>query len=647
MNNSETQQQSSGDARKIDVLASLRRHKKMGIITFFSVMALGFPLAFLLGRPTYSAQAVIYISPRFVKNLEDDKELELQSNQQYREFVQQNVRTINRYDIVEETLKRLGDRRNLWQLRGESDRRAVERLQAALKIQAVPDTYQITVELESKQKQGLDQIVNTLVDVFLEKSHQEDFFDNDQRLNNLKTEHERINEQIQKNMAEKTNISSLLGVSSFSEGFANPYDKLLVDAKGSLAAARERQIAADAQLDSLKNAGAAKAYGSDLASKDAALTSLQANLNSRRSELLKTISGLSPNHPGRKAAETELAQLDAVLAHKSDELTAKYINILLQQRSAESYAAYKTEKGLEKEVQDQSNRAAFYSTNFQRALAIGADIEHERQRLDAVDSRISFLMLESSAPGFARFFSRALPADMPAGGKKRRIIMMAFFLALVLGIGLPVAADFIDPRIHTAGDAGSVLGFKPMAEMPLRSLNCEYRARLARFAAAIEREMMQRGSHIFLFTPLAGFTAAKELLADLRDELNSISFTTALIDETQGQISSVEDESFTALSARRAMLAAAEEHQIVLVATRSIQDDAHVESLIPFADVCMISVQSCVSEKAALKQAALQLERCHPKAVGCVVTEVAPERLMLKAEQKSGPPMWLTPWLWR
>ena len=187
MNNTDTQQQSSGGTRKIDVLASLRRHKKMGIIAFFVALALGFPLAFLLGRPTYSTQAVIYISPRFAKNLEDDKELELQSNQQYREFVQQNVRTINRYDIVEETLKRMGDRRNLWQLRNETDRRAIERLQGALKIQAVPDTYQITVELESKQKQGLDEIVNTLVNVFLEKSHQEEFFDNDQRLNNLKT----------------------------------------------------------------------------------------------------------------------------------------------------------------------------------------------------------------------------------------------------------------------------------------------------------------------------------------------------------------------------------------------------------------------------------------------------------------------------
>jgi uncharacterized protein involved in exopolysaccharide biosynthesis len=647
MNNIDTQQQGSGGTRKIDVFASLRRHKKMGIIAFFVVLALGFPLAFLLGRPTYSTQAVIYISPRFAKNLEDDKELELQSNQQYREFVQQNVRTINRYDIVEETLKRLGDHRSQWQLHGETDRRAIERLQAALKIQAVPDTYQITVELESKQKQGLDEIVNTLVNVFLEKSHQEDFFDNDQRLNNLKTERDRIDEQIQKNMAEKTRISSLLGVSSFSEGFANPYDKLLVDAKGSLAAARERQITADAQLESLKNAGAAKAYGSDLASKDAALTSLQANLNSRRSELLKTISGLSPNHPGRKAAETELAQLDSVLLHKSDELTAKYINNLLQQRSAESFAAYKTEKGLEKEVQDQSDRAAFYSTNFQHALEVGADIEHERQRLDAVDSRISFLMLESSAPGFARFFSRALPADMPAGGKKRRIAMMAMFLGILLGIGLPVAADFIDPRIHTAGDAGSVLGFKPMAEMPVESLHGEYRARLARFAAAIEREMLQRGSHIFLFTPLAGFPAATKLLADLRDELNSISFTTALIDETQGRISSVEDESFSALAARRAMLAAAEEHQVVLVAARSIQDDAHVESLIHFADVCMISVQACISEKYALKQAAQHLERCNPKAVGCVVTDVAPERLTIMTEQKAGTPLWLTPWLWR
>ena len=101
--------------RKIDPLRSLRAHAGLAILIFAAILLAGFSLALKKGKHSYSTQAVIYISPRFLKNLDDDKEFELQSNSQYREFVQQNVRTIDRYDIVEEAVKRLGKEKHLWQ----------------------------------------------------------------------------------------------------------------------------------------------------------------------------------------------------------------------------------------------------------------------------------------------------------------------------------------------------------------------------------------------------------------------------------------------------------------------------------------------------------------------------------------------------
>ena len=175
--------------RKIDPLASVWKHKWLALAVGFVVCLIGLPAAYYLGKPVYYTEAVIYISPRFLKNLESDTEQELQSNTQYREYVQQQVRTINRYDIVAKALERLGDNRfRWWQKKNETERRAIERLQQSLRVKPVSDTYQIVVGLEGPEAGGLAEIVNSVVDVFLETAKNEEFFASDARIDLLQDE---------------------------------------------------------------------------------------------------------------------------------------------------------------------------------------------------------------------------------------------------------------------------------------------------------------------------------------------------------------------------------------------------------------------------------------------------------------------------
>src|SRR5690349_16822341 len=67
---------------------SLRAHKWLAVGMFLAMVAVGLPLSWWLGTPVYSSEAAVYVSPRFLKTLQDDKEQDLQSNSQYREYVQ-------------------------------------------------------------------------------------------------------------------------------------------------------------------------------------------------------------------------------------------------------------------------------------------------------------------------------------------------------------------------------------------------------------------------------------------------------------------------------------------------------------------------------------------------------------------------------
>jgi capsular polysaccharide biosynthesis protein len=149
-------------------LVSIRKHFKLGICLFLAISLLGFPLAWKKGKSIYSATATIYIAPRVANILQENKEQDYSTYQDYKQFIEQQESTIRRYDIMLLALKKLRDKHIMWQNPNESDRRAAERLQVALVIKQVSDIYLISVSLESDKAEGLDQIVNTVVESYIE-----------------------------------------------------------------------------------------------------------------------------------------------------------------------------------------------------------------------------------------------------------------------------------------------------------------------------------------------------------------------------------------------------------------------------------------------------------------------------------------------
>jgi Mrp family chromosome partitioning ATPase/capsular polysaccharide biosynthesis protein len=498
---------SSPPSRGINPLRSLRAHRWLAALILVGVGAAGLPVSLWKGKPTYYAECVIYISPTFMRNLQEDKEVRLDSTAQYQEFVQQNARTMNRYDIVYDALQRLGKKRFTWQQPGESDRRAAERLQGALEIQPVPDTYQVTIGLEDYKPDGLSDIVNTIGDVYVQKERGEDFYASDRRIASLRQERAKLTADIEQKDAERGRISQELAVSSFSENFENPYDRLIQDAKESLASARQKRYEAESQFGAIDptrpdSKATLSALAMDQAARDSALISLESNLNQRRSLLLAQISGLAPAHPGRKAIEREIAEIDAQLKEKNAELVAEYGKSLLEQRRAEVYKTRRVEDALAADVAKESGRASEFSRDYQRGMALGRDIDTDRKRLDAIDERINFLSLESEAPGFARIFSYARPVDVPIKSSRRKIFVVFFAGALFLALAVPLAVDFLDPRIHTMEDAERVLGFAPIAWVAERKQGTPefIRDQMLRVAAGIQHDADAAGTHYVVLT---------------------------------------------------------------------------------------------------------------------------------------------------
>lgn len=642
-------QVSRGSGRKITPVRSWRKHALIGIVVFFVVTLLGTPIAWKKGKSTYQSEAVVVVSPRFLKNLEDDKELELQSNTQYREFVQQNVRTIDRYDIIEEAVKRLGASQYPWQKPHEELPRAVARLRTALSIVPVPDTYQITVTMDGDHDRGLAETVNTVVAVFLEKSKGEEFYNHDQRTASLGEDGERLSALIASEAKEKNQLAQQLGVSVFGENLVNPFDRLLVESKEALAAARQKRIVAESEFVAMEaqqdgeGSSAFHASGVDLAQKSPALLTLQANLNLRRTELMAKLSGMLPTHPGRPQMEKEIHDIDQVLKTRGDTLAQDYSGMLLTQRRAEVNGATRAEQLLQKEVDAQSQQAASYSGNYQKGLYISHEMERARKRREAIDDRLNFIVLEGQAPGFAHIFSPARKPLDPVRGGRKNLLLIVLMSGVILGLAIPLVIDTLDQRILSPDEAEQRMGFSPLGftcaenRKPLG----QARDRVRRIAAAIERENLRNESRSFLFIPVNSAVNTASLIDDISAELIHLGHTvqvagkTELAPAVQAASAAAGADTVTTLcsrhgaasfgAVRKEVTQAVTAADFVLVATPPLAEGAETELLASTCDVVILTLAAAMTTRAELIAATRTLERIQPKAVSMIVTGYDPD----------------------
>ncbi len=690
---------------RLDFVGSLKRHKLSAALLFLVVALLGTAIAYVKGAPKYSTAAVIYVSPRFVANLEDNKEFDLQSNTQYREYVQQNVRSINRFDIMEDALNRMGTLKGVWVEKGETISRAAERLQSALAIEPVPDTYQITVGLQSPKREGLADIVNAVVTTYISKIKSEEFYGSEERVRNLKTERDHLVSAIAAAQKERSSLAEKLGVSTFSDAFANPYDQLLVDSKTALAEARRQKIQAAAQVDALNStpagetASSLRAYALEMTNKDPGLTTLDANLNERRSALLSTLSGLSPEHPGRRAAEKELKSLQEERDAMFHQLLDSYSGMILEQKEGDLAKAQKTENGLQAEVDTQTTKASSFSQGYQHAIALGLQVDRQRKRLDSIEDRISYLSLESKAPGFVRLFSAARAPDMPVKGGRKKIAMIGLLVACVLAAALPVAIDYLDPRVHWPGDLERALGIPVLGWLPeKKQAKPEFdREQMLRLANRINRDFEMNRSRVFVFTGVASGSGTTKVVqraalaltrlgkpalaveanayrADpsyrhpnsrgltvlLRGQSNLASEIVSGDELSPDSLPVGDIHAFENLPDLHNLLEilreAAKVYSLVLVDVPPLLLSADAELIVGLADVAVLVVEAGSATKQEVRRAARLLERGRPPAVGTILNRVsidaaasfgrqAQEEFFNGAVRRS--PRWLTPWLWK
>lgn len=528
----EPEVESSGSGRMPDPAGALRRWWIWSALAFVLVAAGGISWAWKKGTPKFRTEGVLYVSPRFVRNLDLDSENDFQSNSQYREFVQQQVRTVNRHDIMMAVVSDPVPAAAAWRKPNETLRRAAQRLGESLQITPVPDTYQVTVSLEAEESAGLAEMVNSTMTHFVVTMQKEMIYDRENRLRNLEGERDKLKQATDQLIEQRTLIAQLLGTTMFAGGAKNSFETQAGDSTSALLEARRQRLTAEAAIGKGDSTGATdaglRAAALDQALKESGLSGLRSALNQKKADLMLRMGGLSARHPGRIALEQDVAAIDREIEAATGKAQEKNLEAIQAVQRGKLAQTTLLENKLEAEQQKLQSNAATYSRAYQRSIELGEEIDRQRKRLNATEDRIAFLQLENKAPGFVRVFSPALTPEIPFGGGRKKLFLMVLGAALALALAVALGLDMLDPRVRSTREMTAILRlpvthWTPRCTGPLES---EDSPQVVRLAVTLRRHMDEFKGRCIVITGLRHGAGSSSLALALGRALDGLGVQT-------------------------------------------------------------------------------------------------------------------------
>ena len=523
--------------RGIKPLLSLRKHYRISIVIWLLVVLAGLPVAWIKGQSYFYTESVFQVSPNYMKTLSSDKEVEFQSNSQYREFVNHLSNTVKRYDVIQRALKKLRDANIEVQPKALSERKFIEQLQKLVLVRAIPDTYMVRIGLQGPEKEKLADVVNAITTSFLETTKSEQIFGSVERLEALQANSEKLQLEITQLEAQRVRFAEQLGLTTFGENVVNPYDIMLSQARERHTVAAIDRAQAQATLQAFLQQRETPSSGGrsimEMRLQDTGLQALRNEVVKRSEELDRTTAGLADKHPAKKPALAELDAINQRLQSSESAFEKAAFENVRTRLSASLQQTRQVETEILQTMKTIEGQAARYASGFQQAMRLTSDINKRTQEQKEVRDRLNYLQNESGAIGFVRLVTPALPAEMPMGVGKTKLLAAVLLLATLLALLAPVALDMLDRRIYTVNEAEKLLGIPAAGwqlEVSDRAAALYAREQTRRFASTLIRNKARSGKSVFSFTSIKSLSTANNVILDAAVALQQLGLRVLVVD---------------------------------------------------------------------------------------------------------------------
>jgi polysaccharide biosynthesis transport protein len=492
---------------RIAPIQSFIRHWRISAVVAFVIVLAGVPFAWFKGQSSYNAESVFMVAPAYMKNMETDKEVELQSNSQYLQFVFHLSKTVTRYDVLKKALKILNDKGIDLKPPAMSERKYIEKLQKTIYVKSIPETYMVRIGRDDTDKEHLDELVNAITDAFIQTTREEQIYGSSDRAESL-SERQRVLMSEMADMAEeRAGLAEKLSLTTFNEGTENPFDINLRALKEKLINATVERMQAEVALTSFRNlnevASTYQRSALELRLQDAGLQSLRNEVVKRTEELNRLTSGLANQHPAKAGLEAELQALTKRLSLREKEFDKLAQENLLTRFIAAAEQTKATEQDIQKQLSETQAQASDFARTFRRAVWLTKEINKREADYFEIRDRVNYLLSEKNAIGFVRLVTAALPPETPMGTGKVKMLLMVIVAATAVGFILPTVIEILDRNLRSVMEAEKAMGISAAGWLVrMRDYASKMKAadQMRRFSSTLIREKARHNRQVYGFT---------------------------------------------------------------------------------------------------------------------------------------------------
>lgn len=618
---------------RMDIRRSLELHRRLAI----TVAVVGIALTisyFFRSWPVYEANCLVYVSPSPGKVLDGGAQPFAFDGASYQSYIQQQMVDVTREDVLVGALHKLDP--GSWQLSGESDQAAAERLSHIIEVNQ-NGSYQFTVGARAKNPELAAKLANAVTNSYVESTSREQKSGDAERVSILQAERDRVQKELTADRAEQEALNKELGVAGVGNYTPDFLDDDIGRTRAALVVARTNHDEAEAKFTAMDaGAGAASAaidaQADEMAAADPGLTSMKTSLNQRRAAMLTQMANLTPSNPVYKQDAEELTKINASLDSMMKDLRVKAAGRIEESLRTDLERTSGVEDQLNGQLRQLVASAGGATAKLQRSSDLAADITRLQARYATVDEQMHNIMLDQVAPGAVYLAAAAVP---PLHTAKSSVVRNAFLLVLasiLLGIMTAVMAHKMDQKLYVASDVEHILGFAPMAQWPeFAEVSDEVAEEyVLRLAAAIEFAYKQGALHSCMFTGAGPGTGTSTLATRMCDTLEAMGRPTVLVDASgseapaprNGQAASSRGGRSLALLQQLAEEARLQEESFVITDTAPLAVSAETEYLARFVDCAIVVVESGVTTRAQLRATANTLQKLDVASVGFVINRV-------------------------
>lgn len=463
-------------SKPIDPVGTAMRHWLKILVLGGVLFLLLIPLAFMFTQPYYLAIGKLRISPAMATFIARFEETPI--TPYYKDYVRTQVDRIQEPDILKKALDKLpADLKPLFVLRGLSPFSAATVLGKRLKVKHIIGTHLILLNLSGTSSRGLAEVINNVMEVYLEKLRTEEEGKDHRRLTYLNREKERIDNDILRHEKLYKEIAESIETSTFSELYNIHNDQVSALQKAYVAAYANRSAKENLLMAAKREAAFLKGISleplvDEMVEKDESLWDTAWWTYKTLQEMRASLDGVTEDNPDRKYVEERMKGMSKYLGKLRAEVRERAHRIIYEKRDVEikqkiiqAEAAFEAAKEEETEIREELNRAKTESAKTSQNMLEGQQVETAlkslRELVKRIGDRITELKLESRAPGRVSLESRARMPVFPAGSNFKKLFVVVFMLSFGLIIVICFLFDLQDNRVRTRKDVVNALSAPP------------------------------------------------------------------------------------------------------------------------------------------------------------------------------------------